>query len=349
MALVDIKKEYKSPEGIYILFGEEDYLKRFYAAGIRESILGDSPYALFNHAVFTPKNFTPDAATDALATPPVFDDKKLIELSEFNFAEMKSAEIEALLDFFAEAKEYDYAVVLLNLADGALDYGTAKGAAIKKPSPLYKKLDAAAKTAYLPRATARELAVWASKHFAKEKITADADALSQLVKQCNSDMMTMASEIDKLSAYLHAHERNDLKKNDVELICCTTKELEPFALSNAVLYGKTDEALSILRLMEEKHIRPAIAFSGIYSTYIDLYRIKAALDGGMFVPDIAKKLKMNEYRAGLYASAAKNSSLEKIGYVLMLCRENDLKIKSESTNYDRLRTLICEAAKGAKR
>lgn len=349
MALIDIKKEYKTPEGIYILFGEEDYLKRFYASKIRESILGDSPYALFNHAVFTPKSFTADAASDALATPPVFDDKKLIELSEFNFTEMKAAEVEVLLDFFAEAKEYDYAVVLLNIADGALDYGTAKGALIKKPSPIYKKLDAAAKTAYLPRATARELTVWASKHFSKDKITADGDALSQLVKQCNSDMMTMASEIDKLCAYLHAHGRDNLTKADVEMICCTTKELEPFALSNAVLYGRTDEALNILRLMEEKHIRPAIAFSGIYNTYIDLYRVKAALDGGMFAPDIAKRLKMNEYRAGLYASAAKNSSLEKIGYILTLCRESDLKIKSESTNYDRLRALVCEAAKGARR
>ena len=349
MALIEIKKEYKSPEGIYVLFGEEDYLKRFYASKIRESIIGDSPYALFNHNVFTPKNFTSDSATDALATPPVFDDKKLIELSEFNFNEMKASEIDALLDFFTEAKEYDYVVVLMNVADGALDYGTAKGAAIKKPSPIYKKIDAVAKTAYIPRASVRELAVWACKHFAKDKIFADDDAVSQLIKQCNSDMMTMASEIDKLCAYLHAHSRDKLSKEDVELVCCTTKELEPFALSNAVLYGKTDEALSILRLMEEKHIRPAIAFAGIYSTYIDLYRVKAALDSGMFVSDIAKRLKMNEYRTGLYASASKNSSIEKIGYVLTLCREHDLKIKSESTNYDVLRTLICEAARGARK
>lgn len=75
---VEIKKEYKTPSGVYVLFGEEDYLKRFYAAKIREALLGDSPYALFNHVIFTPKNFTADAASDALMTPPVFDEKKLI-------------------------------------------------------------------------------------------------------------------------------------------------------------------------------------------------------------------------------------------------------------------------------
>ncbi len=345
MPEVDIKKEYKAPSGIYVLIGEEDYLKRFYAARIRESVLGDSPYALFNHAVFTPKSFTLDSLMDALLTPPVFDEKKLIELSEFNFTELKAAEIQDLLDFFAAVKDYDYAVVLMNVANGAIDYGTAKGQTISKPSAIYKKLCTDAKCAYLPRATGRELANWAAKHFAKDSLTVEAAAIYRLIDLCSQDMMTMSGEIEKLCAFLHASGRDTVTEADVESICCETRELEPFGLSNAVLSGKTDTALDILRVMEQKHIRPAVAFAGIYSTYIDLYRIRAALDGGMTVGDTAKRLKMNEYRAKLYASAAKGSSLEKIGHVLSLCRDADLKIKSETTSYDRLRTLICEAAR----
>lgn len=346
MAEIEIKKEYKNPSGVYILFGEEDYLKRFYAGKIKESVLGDSPYALFNHAVFTPKNFSEDALLDAIATPPVFDEKKLIELSEFNFSDLKAAETEALLDFFGAAKEYDYAVVLMNVANGALDYGTAKGSKISKPSAIYKKLSAVAKCAYIPRATNRDLAVWVNKHFANDSINAESPAVFQLIDQCGADMMTMANEIEKLCAFLHANGRDTATKADVLNVCCETRELEPFGLSNAVLNSKTDEALKILCLMEQKHIRPVIAFSGIYSTYIDLYRIKAALEGGMSVPDIAKRLKMNEYRASLYAASAKNSSLKKISHVLDLCREADLKIKSETVSYDRLKALVCEAARG---
>ena len=37
LQLKHIKKEYKTPSGVYILCGEEDYLKRFYAAGMREA------------------------------------------------------------------------------------------------------------------------------------------------------------------------------------------------------------------------------------------------------------------------------------------------------------------------
>ncbi len=346
MAEVDIKKEYKEPLGVYILFGEEDYLKRFYAAKIRESVLGDSPYALFNHAIFTSKEISDDALLDALATPPLGEDKKLIELTEFNFSELKTAEIEVLLDFFKAASDYDYAVVLMNVANGALDYGVSKGAKITKPSALYKKLSAVAKCAYLQKATQRDLANWAAKHFSKDKLSIETPAVYQLIDQCSSDMMTMSGEIEKLCAYMHSCGRDTITKDDVKNICCETREIEPFGLSNAVLAGKTDVALEILNLMEAKHIRPAIAFAGIYSTYIDLYRIKAALDGGTSQSDLAKKLKMNEYRASIYANAARGTTLKKISHVLYLCRENDLKIKSETTNYDRLRALICEAARG---
>ena len=346
MAEVDIKKEYKNPSGVYILFGEEDYLKRFYSAKIRESVLGDSPYALFNHAIFTPKDFSDDALHDALATPPVFDEKKIIELSEFNFSDLKSSETDILIDFFTSVKEYDYAVVLMNIASGALDYGTSKGAKITKPSPIYKKLCAVAKCAYIPKASQRELANWTAKHFEKDGLSIETHAVYQLIEQCSSDMMTMAGEIEKLCAFLHINGRDTVTKEDVKNICSETRELEPFGLSNAVLAGKTDTALGILHLMEQKHIRPAVAFAGIYSTYLDLYRVKAALDGGIAVIDIAKKLKMNEYRASIYANAAKGTTLKKISHVLSLCRESDLKIKSETSNYDRLKSLICEAARG---
>ena len=342
---VEIKKEYKTPSGVYVLFGEEDYLKRFYAAKIREALLGDSPYALFNHVIFTPKSFTADAAADALMTPPVFDEKKLIELSEYNFAELKAAEADALLEFFEAAKAYDTVVVLMNLAAGALDYGQARGAKITKPSALYKKLNAAAKMAYLPHATARELIVWAGKHFAKDRLSADERTLARLIDVAGSDMSALAGEIEKLCVWLHANGRDTLTAADIDRVTCQTKELEPFALSGAVLDGDADRALSILRTMEEKRVRPFSAFAGIYSTYIDLYRVRACLDAGMPLGEIAKKLKMHEYRTKLYAAAAKKTTSTRLGTILTLCREADLAVKSESTDYGRLRALICEAAR----
>lgn len=345
MAAIDIKKEAKTPCGAYLLFGEEDYLKRHYAGEIRRAVVGDSPYAPFNHILFSPDSFTAGAAADALATPPVFEEKKLIELCAFNFNELKAAETTALCDFLEEAKNYDYAVILINIPSGALDYGIAKSGKISRPSALFKALDAAAKTAYFPRAGLRQLTAWADKHFGTEGIKAGEAELRALIGLAGSDMMTLAGEIEKLCAYLHTHGRSQLTEADIEAVCCETGQLEPFGLSNAILAGDPDGALAILCRMEEKRARPAAAFAGIYGTYIDLYRIRVCLDDGMRVPDIAKRLKMNEYRAKIYAAAAAKHSLDKISAVLSLCQEADLQIKSESSDFGRLETLVCEAAR----
>ena len=92
------------------------------------------------------------------------------------------------------------------------------------------------------------------------------------------------------NAYNHTVAQVLLTAADIDLVTAATKELEPFALSGAVLDGDTDRALSILRTMEEKRVRPFSAFAGIYSTYIDLYRVRACLDAGLPVGEIAKKL-----------------------------------------------------------
>jgi len=47
----------------------------------------------------------------------------------------------------------------------------------------------------------------------------------------------------------------------------------------------------------------------------------------------------------LYAAAAKKTTSARLGVVLSLCREADLAIKSESSDYGRLRALVCEAAR----
>ena len=92
-------------------------------------------------------------------------------------------------------------------------------------------------------------------------------------------------------------------------------------------------------------MHPFSAFAGIYSTYVDLFRVRACLDAGMPVGEIAKKLKMHEYRTKLYAAAAKKTTGTRLAEILSLCRAADLAVKSESTDYGRLRALVCEAAK----
>ncbi|MBQ7661590.1 MAG: DNA polymerase III subunit delta [Clostridia bacterium] len=343
---VDIKKEIKAPLGVYVLFGEEDYLKRFYAGKLRQAVDEDSPFAVFNYLRFSPKDFEGDRLRAALDTPPMGGGKKVIELCEFSFAEPraagKSAETEALIEFLSAAAAAEDTVVILPLASDAFDYGTL-GGKHPKPSSLYKKLDAVCKMVYLPHATARELCGWILRHFAAEKIFAAQDVAAHLIEISGSDMMTLSGEIEKLSAYLHAQGRDTLTAQDVEAVACKNQTEEPFGLSNAILARDADRALKMLSVMEREETPPMKAFAGVYSTYIDLYRIRACMDAGQPAGEIATALKMNEYRVKIYMQAASRVPLQKLSAILDLMREADFAVKSSGNDYGRLRRLVLEA------
>lgn len=344
---VDIKKEIKAPCGVYLLFGEEDYLKRFYVGKLRQAVDPDSPFAVFDYLRFTPKDLESDRLRGALDTPPMGGDKKVIELCEFTLAEPKapgrSAEIEALYDFLSAASGAADTVVILSIAADAFDYGTLGSGKRDKPSALYKKFDAVCKMVYLPHATERELCGWLMRHFAAEKIFASQPLAQKLIAIAGSDMMTLSGETEKLSAYLHANGRDTLTAEDVETVACANTASEPFGLSNAILARNADRALAMLREMEREQIPPMKAFAGVYSTYIDLYRIRGCMDAGMTAPDIAGKLKMNEYRLKIYMPAAARVPLAKLAAILDLMRDADLAIKSSGNDYGRLRRLVTEA------
>lgn len=342
---VDIKKEIKSPCGVYILFGEEDYLKRFYAGKLRAVVDEDDPFAVFNHLCFSPKDLEGDSLHGVLDTPPMGGGKKVIELCEFNLAEVKagkSAQIDALLDFLGAAAAAEDTVVILSLADGAFDYGSLGGKR-PKPSALYKKLDAVCKMVYLPHAAPRELCGWLMRHFAAEKIFAPESVLQKLIDMSGADMMTLSGEVEKLSAYLHAGGRDTLTDEDVEAVACVNRAVEPYGLSNAILARDADRALSMLAAMEREQTPPMKAFAGIYSTYIDLYRVRACMDAGMPQTEIAGQLKMNEYRVKIYMQAASRVPLVKLSAILDLMRDADPAIKSSGGDYGRLRRLVLEA------
>jgi DNA polymerase III delta subunit len=68
-----------SLSGIYIFAGEEDYLVRYYLKELREKIAGDEAFAVFNNPVFDGDEIDFAAIIEAVKSPPMMSDLKLIE------------------------------------------------------------------------------------------------------------------------------------------------------------------------------------------------------------------------------------------------------------------------------
>ena len=77
-------------------------------------------------------------------------------------------------------------------------------------------------------------------------------------------------------------------------------------------------------------------------TYSSLYLTKTLKESGATQADIAKVLKIHEYKVGLYIKAVEHTSLEKLKRSLELCLDADLAMKTYGKrNYEQIEKLVC--------
>ena len=69
------------PAGGYLFYGEEDYLKSHTAARIRTLLFPDEGLADFNRRTFTGETYTPGDLAEAILSPAMMVEKKLIEVT----------------------------------------------------------------------------------------------------------------------------------------------------------------------------------------------------------------------------------------------------------------------------
>lgn len=89
MLIEDIKnKQFKN---IYLLTGEEIYLRNQYRKRLREALL--DPEDTMNYASFEGKNINPKEVIDLAETMPFFADRRVIEISDSGFAKNACPEL----------------------------------------------------------------------------------------------------------------------------------------------------------------------------------------------------------------------------------------------------------------
>ncbi len=327
--------------GTYLFFGEEEYLKHHYLSETRRSVLGNDPDAIFRHKKISCLDFNTEQIADALTTVSMgfFEGKILCELHEIQFNSLKESEWKALLDILADAAP-DVITIIYTTPD-ELDCGTLP----KMPSKSLTRLSEYATLVNFCREGELKLSKWVARHFAAEKLSYETGVCELVVQRCGRDMFVLSNEIEKLCAYVKQGERTYIEKNDVMTVCCHNMEINAFDFSNALLDGNTDKACAILTDMKLKKEKPIYILSTVTRVVTDMYLVKTLIDGGMMDSEIAKKLKMHEYKVGLYRKSTARGRYAKLQRLLEICCDTDIKLKSSSlddyTELDKLVIMAC--------
>ena len=194
-----------------------------------------------------------------------------------------------------------------------------------------------------------KLGSWAVRHFNHNGVGVETGVPSALIERCGRDMFNLAGEIDKISYYVLANGRDVVTKADVELVSCDSAELLPYALSNAIMEGNAEGALSALDKMKMRKADPIHILGELTRMLSDMYAIKVMTVGGMSVADISASLrikgerKMNEFRIEIVQRSVKDVPVDRLSRALDMCAEADIAMKSSMSGYLEIEKLICTA------
>ena len=339
MSAAELKDEIKfGLSGIYLFFGEEEYMKQHYLAQIRKSVLGDDDDAIFNHKKISCIDLDLEKINDALTMVSLgffSEGQTLCELHEIPFMSLKEAEWKALTEIFNGASE-DVITVIYTVGE-ELDCGNVP----KAPSKELKRLAEMVKPVHFPKEGELKLAKWTAKHFISEKLSFENGVCEQMVAHCGRDMFVLSNEIEKICAYVKQNEKTNITLDDVKKICSRNLEINAFDFSNALLNQETDRALEILSDMKLKKEKPVYILGSVLRVITELYTVKTLVDSGYNDNEISKHLKLHEYKVSLYRKSSQKRSAVRLKKLLRFCTETDIKLKITSLDdYTELDKLV---------
>lgn len=325
MELAEFKSRLKSgnPAGWYIFSGEEDYLKKYYMSQLRELVLDNDAFLAFNHTVFDAADIDFAAVAEAIKSPPMMAEYKLIEWRFANLNALKDGERAALESLFELKEDYPFAIFSIMTTSDGFDEGTPK-----RPSRLATRLSAGFEILSFQRSTDSQLFSWLKKHFDAEGITVTLDVLKALLFRSGRSMEILNNEVYKLCFYAKASGRGAVSVSDVENIASPTTDSDAFALSNAVLDGSQSRAFAALFDLKARRVEPPVAVAMLERTYSELASVSLLLDEGRGAADIESILKLHSFKAKLYIGAAKKLGSKKLGEALAELRRIDAASKS---------------------
>ena len=315
------------PAGGYLFYGDEDYLKANTLQRIRHALLPDEGLADFNRRSFTGENYTPGDLVEAILSPAMLVEKKLIEVTLPEGDAIRDKERAALLEALSTIADTDDTVLVLTFPAGRLDPGTAK-----RPSALFKALTKVLTPIEFPLQGESQLLRWMQRHLAEYHVALDPAVGRQILAICGSSMLRLSGELDKAGAYAAAHGMSELTIEAARQVVTPTEEDDAFRLANCLLAGDRQGAYACLSTKIRRKEEPHVLLAQITRVYTDLAIAAAFLADGRDKRELAQSMKMHEYRAGLYCRAAASAPGGYFEHALEKCLSAELALKT--TNVD---------------
>ncbi|MCC8061505.1 MAG: DNA polymerase III subunit delta [Clostridiales bacterium] len=300
----DIKNHSFKP--VYLLYGEEAFLKNSYKNRLREAITGGDE---MNFTSFYGKGLDMDELIRTADTMPFFAERRLILVEDSGCFKTAS---EALLSYLPQLPE----TTCLLFVESEVD----------KRGRLFKKVKEIGYTAEMARQDTAQLAKWAGGLLAREGKKITAHTMELFLSMTGDDMENIRMELEKLISYTAG--RDVISDADVETICTARVSGKIFDMVAAISGGQSKKAMDLYEdLLALKEPPMRILFL-IARQFNQILQVKELSGQGLDKAAIASRLKIQPFVVNRLLGQARRFSREQILSSVELCVDAEEAVKS---------------------
>lgn len=291
---------------VYLLYGEEEYLKNLYKKKLKNAII-DSEDDM-NYSYFEGKGIDVSKIIGIAQTLPFFSEHRVILIENSGFFKNQSE----LADYIKTMPESTHIIFV--------------EAEVDKRNRLYKAVKDIGTIAVLDGASDKDLKVWVAsvlKQNGKKITSASAD---YFLSKVGSNMENISRELEKLICY--AMDREEIKNSDIDAVSTVQIENQIFKMIDAIGGKRQKEALDLyydLLALKEKPI--SILFL-ITRHFKILLHVKSLAKKKEPNAAVAKKVGIPPFTVAKYLSQSKNFHTSVLRQAVEDCALTEEQIKT---------------------
>lgn len=305
MLMEDIKN--KRFKRIYLLTGEEVYLRNQYKKNLRDALL--NPEDTMNVSVFEGRGINPREIIDLAETMPFFAERRVILIDGSGFAKNACPE---LADYIPQIPES----TCLILTESEVD----------KRGRVYKAVKSTGRVVEFNRQDERTLTRWVLGILKKEGKNITEETMRLLLGRTGPDMENIGRELEKLLSYTLG--RNVITNADVEEVCTEQTENRIFDMVQAITDHDQSKALDLyadLLAMKEPPMR--ILFL-ITRQFNQLLLLKNLMGHGLENSEMAKKAGVPPFALRRYMAQCRRFTAAQLRQAVEDCVDTEERVKT---------------------
>ncbi|MBQ9135978.1 MAG: DNA polymerase III subunit delta [Lachnospiraceae bacterium] len=296
---------------VYLLYGEEAYLRKQYKDKVKEALLGGGD--AMNSHYFEGKDINLGEIIDLAETMPFFAERRVIVLE--NSGLFKSGG-EKMAEYLAEPASTAYFLFV----EGEVD----------KRSKLYKQVQQSGRAVEFAMQDERTLKRWIAGILKKENKQITEMTAEYFLDKVGTDMENIRSELEKLICY--CMDREVVEREDIDKVCTTRINNHIFDMVTAIGDKQTQKALTLyydLLALKEPPMRILFLIARQCNTLLQVKQLK---NKGFDNKRIGEKTGLPGFVAGKYVSQAAKFKEKDLKKAVEKCVEAEEAVKTGRMN-----------------